>query len=111
MKRYLLVLALSALLIPNFAFAGEATELKVKQDDKTVLCVRISPRSLAFLAEHPAQLNAILREGGIDCCLEQTRVSESIWRCCHGKFVITATSAELQGVMVAAFNSAGMLPK
>jgi hypothetical protein len=104
MKPYLILLALAALFLTAYAPGAEASELSVSQDTKTVLKVRISPRSLAYLAEHPAQLYAILRDGGIDCCSSQIRVSDSVWRCCHGKFVITASDPELQGVMVAAFN-------
>ena len=99
-----LLLAIAILGLPIYASAEEASELCVKQNDKTLLTLRIAPRSLAFLAEHPSQLTTILRERGIDCCSPQTRISEGVWECCHGKFVISSTSPSLQDVLVAAFN-------
>ncbi len=95
-------LVLAALVLSTYSAAGE--ELSVSENDKTVLTLRISPGSLAFLAEHPSQLTALLQQHGVNCCSAQVRVSESVWRCCHGKFLIKSESPAVQEVLVAAFN-------
>lgn len=104
MKFRLILIAIAVLILPQYVLAGDAGYLSVMQNDKTVLTLRISDRSLAFLAENPSQLTTILRERGIDCCLSHTRISEGVWRCCHGKFVITSPSRPIQDVMLVAFN-------
>ena len=104
MKLRLLLIAIAAVILPRYASAGEAGFLYVMQNDKTVLTLKISDRSLAFLAENPSQLTTILRERGIDCCLSHTRISDGVWRCCHGKFVISSPIPTIQDVMRIAFN-------
>jgi hypothetical protein len=104
MKTSLILLALFALILPISASASENAELQVKKDNTTVLTLRFSGNSLAFFDQIPTQLTSVLREHGIDCCSSQTRISESAWHCCHGKFVISSSSAHLQNVLAAAFN-------
>jgi hypothetical protein len=104
MKPFLILIALFALVLPMSASASERAELQVKKGETTVLTLRFSGNSLAFFDQIPTQLTSVLREHGIDCCASQTRISESAWRCCHGKFVISASSARLQNLLAAAFN-------
>jgi hypothetical protein len=107
MKRCLF-LPLAVLLLPLSAFADERSELQVKRDNTTVLTLRFSGKSLDFFAQIPSQLTSVLRDHGIDCCTAQTRISESAWRCCHGKFVISSSSPRLQSLMAAAFTGPQM---
>jgi hypothetical protein len=103
MKRPFILLALAVVLLPLSGFAGERSELQVKRDNTTVLTLRFSGKSLDFFDQIPSQLTSVLREHGIDCCSAQTRISESAWRCCHGKFVISSSNPRLQNVLAAAF--------
>lgn len=105
MKRQLIICAVLVLLaLPNSAWAENAAELQVKRDNTIVLTLRFSDRSLSFFTELPSQLTAVLRERGIDCCSSQTRISETVWKCCHGKFVIISSDSRIQSVLTAAFN-------
>jgi hypothetical protein len=108
MKRSLF-LPLAVLLLPLSAFADERSELQVKRDNTTVLTLRFSGKSLDFFAQIPSQLTSVLREHGIDCCTAQTRISESAWRCCHGKFVISSSNPRLQSLLAAAFTGSEKL--
>ena len=105
MKLHPTLLAIALLsIIPTSALANNAGYLEVKRDDKTVLTMRFSEGSLKFFDEVPTQLTAVLRERGIDCCLAHTRVSETVWKCCHGKYSLISSSARIQNVLSAAFN-------
>ena len=105
MKLQPTLLAIALLfIIPASALADNAGYLEVKRDDKTVLTMRFSVGSLKFFDEVPTQLTAVLRERGIDCCRAHIRVSETVWKCCHGKYSLISSSARIQSVLNAAFN-------
>ncbi len=105
MKLHPALLAIAVLsIIPISARADDGGYLEVKRDDKTVLTMRFSVGSLKFFDEVPTQLTAVLRERGIDCCRAHTRVSETVWKCCHGKYSLISSSARIQSVLNAAFN-------
>ena len=102
MKRFVILLAAFFSLAPISAWADKA-ELQVKRDDTTVLTLRFGENSLRLFGEVPSQLTAVLREHGIDCCKSQMRISETAWKCCHGKFSIISFDARIQSVLEAAF--------
>ena len=105
MKLHPRLLAIALLsILPTGALANPAGFLEVKRDDKTVLTMRFTEGSLRFFDEVPSQLTAILRERGIDCCLAHTRISDTVWKCCHGKYSLISSSARIQSVLTAAFN-------
>ena len=61
MKTSFVLVALSALLLPLSASAGDRAELCVKKDRTTVLTLRFSNNSLAFFDRIPTQLTSVLR--------------------------------------------------
>jgi len=105
MKRSFLFCLIALALFASPVTAWAQAELKVKRDDTTVLTLRISENSLRFFSEAPAQLIAVLRDHGINCCAAQVRINEAAWKCCDGKFSIIASDARLQTVLAAAFNA------
>ena len=106
MRRTLILL--TAIILFSHASSAWADKaiLQVKQDDTTVLTLRLGENSLRLFDEVPSQLTAVLREHGFDCCKSQTRVSESVWRCCHGKYSIISFDARVQSALEAAFKVA-----
>ena len=105
MKRKLILLAfITVPFLTPISASAEVAQLKVKRDSTTILTLRISDKSLNFFCDNPAQLTAVLRDHGVDCCSSQTRVSETVWKCCHGDLSIISSSARLQSVLDAAFS-------
>ena len=103
MKRTLILLSAIVLFLPATSAWADKAILQVKRDDTTVLTLRLGENSLRLFDEVPSQLTAVLREHGIDCCKSQTRISESAWRCCHGKYSIISFDARVQSALEAAF--------
>jgi hypothetical protein len=103
MKR-LLILVAAVFFFANASSAwADKPELQVKRDNTTVLTLRFGENALRLFSEVPSQLTAVLREHGIDCCTSQLRISETAWKCCHGKFSIVSSDARIQSALEAAF--------
>jgi hypothetical protein len=103
MKHALILVAAIVFLAHPLSARADPAQLQVIREDTTVLTLRFGENSLRLFGEVPSQLTAVLREHGIDCCKSQIRISETAWKCCHGKFSLVSFDARVQTVLEAAF--------